>query len=118
MRWLLLSDTTDNHDGIKGQAGIVKSFFADYKHKIIEFNETQGLDKDARRIIEVELLAKCDELVVTGGSTFSYVAVFKTSRMPYVINGRTNMKKCVLADPGNPGYAVRFDNGGFSHSSY
>ena len=47
----------------------------------------------ARAILDVELLAKCDELILTGGSTFGFLAAIKQQplhldgRLPYFVNG-------------------------------
>ncbi len=41
-----------------------------------------------RTILDNELLSKCNELVMTGGSTFGFVASMKMSKMPYFINGK------------------------------
>jgi hypothetical protein len=55
-----------------------------------------------RAILDVELLSKCDELVLTGGSTFGLVSAMKQLKMPYYINGRINMNKCVRMSMGDP----------------
>lgn len=39
-----------------------------------------------RAVLDVELLARCDRLILTGGSTFGFVAAFKTRRRPYFID--------------------------------
>ena len=35
-----------------------------------------------RAILDVELLAKCDELVITGGSTYGFVSAMKSLKLP------------------------------------
>jgi len=47
-----------------------------------------------RAILDVELLSRCDRLIITGGSTFGLVAAFKSGRRPYFIDGQQGMKKC------------------------
>ena len=51
-----------------------------------------------RAILDVELLGRCDRLVLTGGSTFGFVAAFKSGRRPYFVDGWRQMKKCALFD--------------------
>ena len=52
-------------------------------------------DAYKRAIIDIELLSKCDELIITGGSTFGWMAAMKTLKMPYYINGLSRiMRRC------------------------
>ena len=56
-----------------------------------------------RTILDLELLSKCDELVLTGGSTYGFLAAMKSFKMPYYINGGDgNMNKCVRMSLGSP----------------
>ena len=109
MRWFLISDIVSSHDGRKPEEESVIKFLAQYRHKLITFNDTHGMDGTRVGIAEVELLAKCDEMIVTGGSTFGYVAVFKAGRLPYIVNGNINMAKCVKANLSHPGYRSDFN---------
>jgi hypothetical protein len=47
-----------------------------------------------RVIIDNELLSKCDELVITGGSTFGAVAAMRAGRMPLYLNVELNNPNC------------------------
>ncbi len=87
---------------------LVDKFREENHYKLIAFNETQGMDQATLQLVENELLAKCDEKIVSGGSTFGYVAVFKSGRMPYVVNGKINMTQCVKANLTHPGYRSDF----------
>lgn len=49
----------------------------------------------SRAIIDVELLSKCDDIIMSGGSTFGYVASMKNGKLPYYIDGKSSMKKCL-----------------------
>ena len=49
----------------------------------------------ARAIIDIELLSRCDEIIMSGGSTFGYVASMKNKKLPYYIDGKSSMKKCL-----------------------
>lgn len=55
-----------------------------------------------RAILDVELLSRCDRLILTGGSSFGFVAAFKNRRRPYYVNGRRSAQKCVLFDFSEP----------------
>jgi hypothetical protein len=48
----------------------------------------------SRAIMDVELLSRCDELVLTGRSTFGFVAAMKKLKMPYYLNGPEKMDRC------------------------
>ncbi len=86
------------------------------KRNLVVANETLGhvvenFNAYPRTIIDVELLARCNQLVFTGGSTFGFVAAMKSQRAAYYINGRSNMTECKLHELGKPsltdtGYAV------------
>lgn len=45
-------------------------------------------DTYTRTILDNELLSKCNEIIVTGGSSFGFVAALKTGRLPFFIEGR------------------------------
>ena len=47
-----------------------------------------------RAIMDIELLSKCDELIITGGSTFGWIPSMKSLKPPFYINGLSNMRKC------------------------
>lgn len=36
-----------------------------------------------RVVVDIELLSRCDELIITGGSTFGWMAAIKSLRRPY-----------------------------------
>jgi hypothetical protein len=55
-----------------------------------------------RAVLDVELLSRCDEIVVTGGSTFGWLAAMKMLKMPFYVNGRSSMEKCLRADLSRP----------------
>ncbi len=48
----------------------------------------QNPDGYQRAIIDVELLSKCDEILMTGGSTFAFMGAMKSLRLPYNIDGQ------------------------------
>ena len=56
-------------------------------------------DAFKRAIMDIELLSKCDEVIITGGSTFGWIAAMKSLRMPFYINGKSSlMRKCERVD--------------------
>lgn len=61
-------------------------------------------DAYSRAILDIELLSKCDELIMTGGSTFGFVAAMKMLKLPYHINGRMNMTKCIRTSLSSPSF--------------
>lgn len=49
-----------------------------------------------RTILDIELLSQCDELILTGGSTYGWIAAMKMLKLPLYVNGKTPaMKKCL-----------------------
>ena len=55
-----------------------------------------------RAILDVELLSRCDEIVVTGGSTFGWIAAMKMLKLPFYVIGASSMEKCLRAELSNP----------------
>jgi hypothetical protein len=47
-----------------------------------------------KSIVDNELLSKCDELLITGGSTYGFLAAMRMGRMPLFFNGERNSKQC------------------------
>ena len=53
--------------------------------------------------MDVELFSKCDEMIISGASTYGFVAAMKSLRMPYYVNGiGFKMKKCAKMSLGKP----------------
>ena len=83
--------------------------FEHYKEKSFTSNgtldHTSHGSKDGfrRAVLDVELLSKCDEVIVTSGSTFGWLAAMKTLKMPYFISGANErMVKCTREDMRHP----------------
>ena len=63
-----------------------------------------------RTILDVELLSKVDELIVTGGSTFGFVAAMKAQKMPWVVDFKKELnKKCRVMTFKSPGSRKKND---------
>jgi hypothetical protein len=95
IKWFLTSDTNL----------VIKRLSNEYPDKIIKSDGHIGhveQDRDAyeRSIIDVELLSKCNEIIITGGSTFGWIAAMKMLKLPYYINGGHNyyINKCLKTD--------------------
>ena len=79
-----------------------------YPNKILVGVGTHGHvlhnpDSYKRSIMDVELMGKCNETIITGGSTYGFVAAMKTLKLPYYINGgEFDMKKCIKVNLGTP----------------
>jgi hypothetical protein len=83
--------------------------FEHYKEKSFTSNGTLGhIDLDAedglrRAVLDVELLSKCDEIIVTSGSTFGWLAAMKTLKLPFYVSGSSEkMVKCTREDMRRP----------------
>jgi hypothetical protein len=64
-----------------------------------------------RGIIDNELLSRCDDLIITGGSTFGFLAAMRMGKMPMFVNGQRGLTSCQSMSftnyPTRPeGYAV------------
>jgi len=95
IKWLIVSDSEKVKESIMGYTA----------EKTFTFNATVSANKDKFRlaVIDVELLSKCDEVIVTSGSTFGWLAAMKTLKMPYFISGSNErMVKCTREDMRHP----------------
>ena len=88
---------------------IRKFLFENYKEKAFTSNGTLahtslGAEDGFRRaVLDVELLSRCNEIIVTSGSTFGWLAAMKMLKMPYVISGSRDMiMKCTRMDLRHP----------------
>ena len=105
-KWFIASDSAAN----------VKNIFKNYPNKAFTSNgslthiafDSKGYE---RTILDVELLSHCNEIIVTGGSTFGWISAMKSLRLPLYINGFSSMEKCLRAEFNRPpktpyGYSV------------
>jgi hypothetical protein len=75
------------------QEDVLKMLNSQYGDKVLMSKSSLaikhiGIDPSGyeRAIIDVELLSRCNQLVVTGGSTFGFIAAMKRLRMPFYVN--------------------------------
>lgn len=47
-----------------------------------------------RTVMDVELLSRCDELIMTSGSTYGMIAAIKMGRLPLFFSGKQRSKQC------------------------
>ena len=47
-----------------------------------------------RLLFDIEMLSRCDDVILTGGSTFGFIGVMKSQRIPYYVEGGRSMKRC------------------------
>jgi hypothetical protein len=88
VKWFLSADS-------EAESEVIKSKYAD---KLIAASgriaHVMYGDGYERAIIDNELLSKCDDLIITGGSSFGFISAMRTGRMPLFFNGRRNSKSC------------------------
>ena len=86
-----------------------------YPNKVIISNGTIGhiyYNKKAyeRSILDIELLSRCNVIILSGGSTFGFIAAMKTKRMPYYVDGwRSKKPKCEMVRLSKPPMRPFFD---------
>ena len=95
-KWFIASDTPAN----------LEIYLRNFTNKHFSTNGTlshvaYNSDGYARTIIDVELLSRCNELVITGGSTFGWISAMKMQKLPYFVNGFRSMDKCLRANLGD-----------------
>ena len=97
-KWFIASDSEKNSQAL---------FLAKYPNKT--FTTSGVLTHVAhnssgyrRTILDVELLSRCNESIITGGSTFGWISSMKRLQTAFYINGFSTMKKCLRAEFSQP----------------
>jgi hypothetical protein len=100
VRWLILDDVES----------VFNQIYATYSHKIIVVNGTRGNIAETaeekkravymKTILDNELLSRCDEMIVTDGSSFGFLSAMRKKSIPHVIT-RTS-PKCQRAKLSTP----------------
>lgn len=103
VKWFVASDRQTIIDRLESRFG----------DKILFGNGTIehiGVLQDAygRVLFDIELLSRCNETIITGGSTFGFVASMKRQKLPYFIEGHLMTKQCRRLRLSSP--PKRFDN--------
>lgn len=99
IKWFLTSDTSESFERFRQIFGN-KVFFL--KNSLGHVASNRNFYE--RAIMDVELLSKCDEIITTGGSTFGFVAAIKANKMPFYVNGQTDMEYCTKMRLSHPSF--------------
>jgi len=51
-----------------------------------------------RSLFDIELLSRCNETILTGGSTFGFISSIKSQKRPYYVEGQRGTKDCKQLD--------------------
>lgn len=91
VKWFISSDDDVFIENLKNN----------YTDKIVTGEGKIGhvvLDPNAyeRSILDIELLSKCDEMIITGGSTFGMMSSIKSQKRPYYFEGKRLMNDCKI----------------------
>ena len=105
-KWFIASDSETNIKNILTKYP-GKAFTTEGNLSHVAYN-SNGYQ---RTILDVELLSRCNETIITGGSTFGWISAMKQFKLPLYINGFSTMQTCVRAElsklPKTPsGYGV------------
>ena len=85
---------------------IRSAIFGSYGEKSFTTNGTVGhsgggsTEQFKKTVLDIELLSRCDEIIVTGASTFGWTAAMKSLKLPFYLTGVT-MERCQRADLGS-----------------
>jgi hypothetical protein len=95
IKWFLATDSPQHSEQIKAMHGD-RWFTSDglIGHIITSDNSRHEPGMYERTVVDNELLSKCDELIVTAGTTYGMIAAIRAGRMPLFFNGMRNEKKC------------------------
>ena len=105
IRWFVSTDAHWIKEDYAHKYGRNKVFGTDMSN----VNMTLNYD-DQRIVIDNELLSKCDEIVMTGGSTFGFLAAMRKGILPYYVNGNLNMTECKRSVLSNAPARKHWDN--------
>jgi hypothetical protein len=123
--YLKENNTSDNRNLIKWFVSadhdrLIKKFSKRFPHRILTSDASGagkvkhiGFDPAGyeRALFDIEMLSKCHETILTGGSTFGFIAALKSQKRSFYVEGGQSMSACKrlsLAKPSvtSKGYAV------------
>jgi hypothetical protein len=104
VKWFVTSD----NEGYLSEIKKIKTLL----DKIIYSNgSVKHVDQDTsgygKALTDLELLRRCDEFIITGGSTFGFTASLLNGRYPMFVNGQINAKQCERFSFFNPSRTPR-----------
>ena len=85
IKWFITSDSEEYVNKIL-KSFPTKAMASNGTIKHIKFS-TKGY---RRTIVDVELLSRSDEIIITGGSTYGFVASMKSLKLSYYVNGKSS----------------------------
>jgi hypothetical protein len=111
VKWFV---STDNKAVFDEQ---IKNLDRNYTEKIVRVegnfvgHVAENSNAYERTLIDIELLSHCDEVIITGGSTFGFISSLKKQKIPFFVEGYRSMKECQIfkffSPPRTPkGYAI------------
>lgn len=82
-------------------SGLVAKYFQNFTQKVITLEGPVGHIAFSstfyeRTIMDLELLGICDVAIMTGGSTFGFLAQMKKQKWSYYIEGKRKMTQCKI----------------------
>jgi hypothetical protein len=97
VKWFVTSDEEDK----------LSRLIANYSGKIFTSNGTiahfvSSTKGYLRTLLDIELMSRADEIIITGGSTYGFMSSLKSGKYPLFVNGRVKAKKCERFSFSNP----------------
>jgi hypothetical protein len=104
-KWFLTSDSSD----------VIYRLTKEYSNKIVVGEGKVGhivnsTDSYPRTIMDVELLSRCNDLVITGGSTFGFISSMKMLKLPYFVVKGKYFNKCIRSGLHKPPFDANFNS--------
>lgn len=91
VKWFITSDNSDYVSKIKAiePDKVVHVLNGAVKHVVTDS------DGYYRAILDNEILSKCNQIIMTSGSTFGFLAVIRNGKViPWYVNGKQNSTRC------------------------
>jgi hypothetical protein len=97
VRWFVTSDNETN----------LLKVSMNYSSRVFTSNGTighfaKGSQGHLRTLLDVELLSMCDEVIITGGSTYGFLSSLRSGKYPLFVNGRVKSSNCERFSFSNP----------------
>jgi hypothetical protein len=89
VKWFL---TTDYFEYLK----LIEDEYSNKLIHTVNFAKENQIDsKYGVTILDNELMSMSDYLIISGGSTYGFVAAMRQNELPFYVNGRRNTEKCL-----------------------
>lgn len=107
-KWFISTDSGGILERLKEKYGEHRIIHADGAIAHVAYRDV-GYE---RALLDIEILSRCNETVLTGGSTFGFISVLKSQKLSYYVEGKRNESDCrrfeLFAPPRTPGGAATF----------